>query len=228
MTPDQSPWERRGLPHTLVPMRVAVIGASRGVGRHIVEQALARGHEVTAAVRNPADVKLRHERLWTVACDALDKTAVAATLQEQDVVFCSLGTDSRGPTTLYSSAAQNVLAGMRQHGVRRLVYLSNFGVADESATDFMSLMMLVLARQVIRHTLADHRRALEAFIHSDLEWVAVRPMALTDGPLTGRYRVDAWGLPHKGRSIARADVADFMLNQAQDDRYLKLAPAIAY
>lgn len=209
-------------------MRVAVIGASRGVGRHIVEQALARGHEVTAAVRNPADLQLRHERLWVVTCDALDTVAVGAVVREQDVVFCTIGTDSRGPTTLYSLAAQNVLAGMRQHGVRRLVFLSNFGVADEKATDLLSLLMLMLARRVIRHTLADHRRALEAFIHSDLEWVAVRPMALTNGPLTGRYRVDVFGLPHKGRSIARADVADFMLNQTQDDRYLRQAPAIAY
>jgi putative NADH-flavin reductase len=88
--------------------------------------------------------------------------------------------------------------------------------------------MLMLARRVIRHTLADHRRALEAFIRSDLEWVAVRPMALTNGPLTGRYRIAASGLPHKGRRIARADVADFMLSQAQDDRYLRQAPAIAY
>ncbi len=209
-------------------MRVAVIGASGGVGRQIVEQALARGHEVTAAVRNPADMKLRHDRLWTVTCDAFDSEAVNAVIQEQEVVFCALGTPSREPTTLYSSAAQNVLAGMQRHGARRLVFLSNFGVADETANDFLSLMMLVLARRVIRHTLADHRRALEAFIRSDIEWVAVRPMALTDGPLTGRYRVDAFGLPHKGRSIARADVADFMLNQAQDDRYLRQAPAIAY
>ena len=209
-------------------MKVAVIGASRGVGRHILEQALARGHEVTAAVRNPADLNLKHERLWTVACDALDTAAVGAVVQEQDVVFCALGTDSRGPTNLYSSAAQNVLAGMRQHRVRRLVFLSNFGVADETASDVLSLLMLVLARRVIRHTLADHRRALEAFMRSDVEWIAVRPMALTNGPLTGRYRVDAFGLPHKGRSIARADVADFMLNQAQSDTYLRQIPAIAY
>lgn len=140
-------------------MKVTVIGASRGVGRHVVEQALARGHEVTAAARNPPDIQLQHERLRVVACDALDKT--------------------------YSLAAQNVLAGMRQHGVRRLVFLSNFGVADETASDFVSLLMLMLARRVIRHTLADHRRALDAFVRSDIEWVAVRPMALTNGPLTG-------------------------------------------
>ena len=209
-------------------MKVAVIGASRGVGRHIVEQSLARGHEVTAAVRNPADVTLRHERLWTVACDALDSAAVSAVVQEQDVVFCALGTPSRGPTTLYSSAAENVLAGMRQHGVRRLVFLSNFGVADETADDLLSLLMLVLARRIIRHTLADHRRALDAFIRSDLDWVAVRPMALTNGPLTRRYRVHVFGLPHKGRSIARADVADFMLDLAEENRYLRQIPAIAY
>ncbi len=209
-------------------MRVAIIGASRGVGRHIAEQALARGHEVTAAVRNPADVGMRHERLWVVTCDATDRAAVGAVIEDQDVVFCALGTDSRGPTTLYSSAAQNVVAGMRQHGVRRLVFLSNFGVLDETASDLIGSLMLVLVRRVIRHTLADHRRALETMISSDVEWIAVRPMALSDGPMTGSYRIDPDGLPRNGRSIARADVADFMLKQADDNRYLRQAPAIAY
>ena len=209
-------------------MKIAVIGASRGVGRHIAEQALAQGHEVTAAVRNTADVKLRHERLSIVTCDALDTNGVAGAVQGQDAVLCALGTDGRGPTTLYSSAARNVVDGMRRHHVRRLVFLSNFGVGDETASDFLGAMMLLLVRCVIRHTLADHRRALQAFACSDLDWVAVRPMALTNGPLTGRYRVDTWGLPPKGRSIGRADVADFMLKQTQDDQYLLRAPAIAY
>ena len=53
-------------------------------------------------------------------------------------------------------------------------------------------------------------------------------MALTNGPMTGSYRIDPDGLPHNGRSIARADVADFMLKQADDNRYLRQAPAIAY
>jgi putative NADH-flavin reductase len=209
-------------------MRIAVIGASRGVGRHIAEQALARGHDVTAAVRNPADVGMRHERLWVVTCDVLDRAAVGATIQDQDAVFCAIGTKSRGPTTLYSSAAQNVLAGMQQHGVRRLVFLSNFGVLDETASDVIGALMLTLARRVIRHTLADHRLALQAMARSGVEWTAVRPMALTDGPLTGSYRIDPRGLPRKGRSIARADVADFMLKLAHDDQFLGQAPAIAY
>jgi putative NADH-flavin reductase len=209
-------------------MKIAVIGASRGVGRHVAEQALARGHQVTAAVRNTADVPMKHERLWVVTCDALDPAAVAAVVQDQDVVFCAVGTDSRGPTTLYSSAARNVVAGMRQHGVRRLVFLSNFGVLDETGSDLISSLMLVLVRRVIRHTLADHRRALDAMVGSGVEWTAVRPMALTDGPLTGSYRIDPLGLPRKGRSIARADVADFMLKQAEEDRYLRQMPAIAY
>ena len=178
-------------------MRVAVIGASRGVGRHITEQALSRGHEVTAAVRNPADMEMRHERLWVVTCDALDRAAVGAAIQDQDVVFCTFGTDSRDPTTLYSSAAQNVLAGMRQHNVRRLVFLSNFGVLDETASDLIGSLMLVLVRRVIRHTLADHRRALHAMARSGVEWTAVRPMALTNGPLTGSYRVDPVDCPIK-------------------------------
>jgi putative NADH-flavin reductase len=154
--------------------------------------------------------------------------AVSATIEGQDVVFCTVGSDSRDPTTLYSSAARNVHAGMARHGVRRLVFLSNFGVLDESASDLIGSLMLVLARRVIRHTLTDHRRAIEAMAGSGLDWTAVRPMALSNGPMTGRYRVASTGLPRKGRSIARADVAHFMLEQVAGSQYVRRAPAIAY
>jgi putative NADH-flavin reductase len=215
-------------PARLLAMKVAVIGASRGVGRHIAERALARGYDVTAAMRNPAALELRHERLRTVTCDALDSASVSAAISGQDVVLCAIGDNSRGPTTLYSSAAANVLAGMRQHSVRRLVFLSNFGVLDETASDFIGSLLLLLARRVIRHTLADHRRALDAIRSSGVEWIAVRPMALSNSPRTGRYRVDRTGLPRNGRSIGRADIADFMLSQAHDDSYLRQVPAVAY
>ena len=56
----------------------------------------------------------------------------------------------------------------------------------------------------------------------------MRPLALTDGPWTGRYRIAVDGVPLKGTRIARADVADFMLRQATGDEFLGKVPAIAY
>lgn len=209
-------------------MKIVVFGASRGVGRSLIEQGLSSGYEVTAAVRTAAAVPLKHPRLRVLTCDVLDPDAVEGATAGQDVAFATLGTATKGPTNLYSTGAANIARAMRIHHVRRLVFLSNFGVLGERAEDLRGATLLFLARRMIRHTLADHRRALE-LIGQAPEWIAVRPMPLTHGPATGRYRVAVEGIPIRGVKIARADVAHFMLNHAAaGDAYVNKAPALAY
>ena len=209
-------------------MNVIIFGASRGVGRCLVDQTLAQGYHVTAAVRQPATVTINHERLRVLPCDVLNAASVKQALVGQDVVFCTLGTQSKGPITLYSIGAHNIVQGMQAHQVRRLIFLSNFGVLDETAQDLRGAALLFLIKRFIPHTLADHRRALEKIRGHVPEWIAVRPLPLTNGSWTGRYRIAVDNLPAKGMQIARADVADFMMRQATSDDYLHKVPAIAY
>jgi putative NADH-flavin reductase len=209
-------------------MNIIVFGASGGVGRCLVERALAEGHTVTAAVRNPAAVEAAQEGFRVLSCDVKDAGSVARGIAGQDAVFCTVGADTRRRTDLYSTAAHNIVQGMRLQRVRRLVFLSNFGVLGETATDIRGAALLFLAKRVLRHTLDDHRRALDVIQEHVSEWIAVRPLPLTNGASTGRYRIAVDGIPAKGTHIARADVADFMLRQAMDHDYLRKAPAIAY
>jgi putative NADH-flavin reductase len=209
-------------------MNITVIGASGGVGRHAVERALSEGHRVTAAVRNPKKIAIAHERLRVVACDARDPVSVTLAVAGSDAVLCTVGADANAGTTLYSTTAYSILHAMQEHSVQRLVFLSNFGVLDEQPTDWRSAALLFLIKRVIRDTLTDHRRALDAIRRCDLQWTAVRPMAMTDAPASGRYRVSIDGLPVKGWRVARADVAHFMLQLLHDNRYVHQAPAVAY
>jgi putative NADH-flavin reductase len=169
-----------------------------------------------------------HERLRVLTCDARDEASVCQALKGQDVVFCTLGEKSRGAMTLYSEGALNTLRGMQANNVRRLVFLSNFGILGERAQDLGGALLLFLVKRVIRHTLDDHRRALELIRTHAPEWIVVRPMALTNGPCAGRYRIAVDGVPARGRKVARADVAHFMLLQATGNEYLNQVPAIAY
>jgi putative NADH-flavin reductase len=209
-------------------MNVVIFGASRGVGHCLVESALAHGHQVTAAVRDPATVHRTHERLRVLSGDVLNPMLVHQAIAGQDVVFCTLGAASNRPTTLYSAGVRNVLRGMDAHQVRRLIFLSNFGVLNETAQDVRGAALLWMIKRFIPHTLADHRRALEEVQRHNVEWIAVRPLALTNGLGTGRYRIAVDGLPVKGTRIARADVADFMIRQVTSDDYVYKVPAIAY
>jgi putative NADH-flavin reductase len=209
-------------------MRIVVFGASRGVGRCLVDRALAEGHEVTAAARTPAAWSTAHHRLRIVRCDVLNTASVDRAMKGHDVVFGTLGADSRGPTNLYSMGARSIVRAMQMHGIRRLVFLSNFGVMGEKAGGLRQGALLLLARHVLRHTLADHREALEVIRQHAADWVAVRPLPMTNNAGTGQYRTSVDGLPPRGTHIARADVADFLLRQATNDAFLRTVPAIAY
>lgn len=208
--------------------RITVIGANGGVGRHLVELALAEGHDVTAAVRDSAKVSMHHQRLQVVTCDVLDPTTIGPAVAGHDAVLCALGSPDRGPTARYSAGVQNVMAQMQVHHVRRLVFLSNFGVLGETARGLRQWLLLSLARRVLRHSLADHMRAIAAMRRSGLEWVAVRPLPMIDGPRTGAYRVALNHLPPKGIRISRGDVADFMISQIASDDYVGCLPSLAY
>ncbi len=209
-------------------MKLIVFGASRGVGRSLTEFALAEGHRVTAVVRSPANLELSHESLEVIAGDVTDAESVRRCLRGHEVIFCTVGADKRGATTLYSSAARNISSAMEDLEVRRLVFLSNFGVLGEKGSGARTAVVTFLAKLTLRPVLEDHRRALDELQTHDFEWIAVRPMILTDGARTGEYRVIMDGLPKGGARISRGDVADFMLKQVASNEYVNRIPAIAY
>jgi putative NADH-flavin reductase len=208
-------------------MNIIIFGADGATGRCLTECALRQGHIVTMAVRRPSTDLVTHDRLRVIQCDVRDADAVRSALRGQEVALCALGGPRRG-VTVYSEGARNIVNGMHELNVRRLVFLSNYGVLGEKARGTITRTLLFLAKKLLRDTLVDHRRALDIIRGSGKQWVAVRPMVLTHAAGTGQYRVDIDGVPAQGTHIARQDVAHFMLRAAVSDEYLHTVPAIAY
>lgn len=198
-------------------LKIIIFGATGGLGRCMVEQAYALGHQVTAFVRSRAALE-PYEDLKEVRGDVLDAASVSRALAGQEAVLCVLG----GAKGVRVEGTRNILAAMQQHGVRRLIAVSSWGVGDSRRGILANLAWLFL-----REALAEHQ-AQEAIIRqSGLDWTILRPTRLTDGPLTGKYRV---GNISVGMSpqISRADMADFALKQLTDPTYLHQAPTISY
>ncbi|WP_406234055.1 NAD(P)-dependent oxidoreductase [Nocardia sp. NBC_01009] len=206
-------------------MKIAVFGATSTVGRQVVEQALAQGHEVTAFTRNAAGVEQRHERLHIIEGDVLDTASVERAVVGQDAVLVSLGAGRKG--VIRAEGTRAVIEAMNRTGVKRLIAQTTLGVGD-SRGNLNFLWKYVMFGMLLRQAYADHVQQ-EAYVRaSDLDWTIVRPSAFTDGPRTGSYRrgfpADETGLALK---IARADIADFMLEQLTDTSYLQQAPGIS-
>jgi putative NADH-flavin reductase len=206
---------------------ILVLGASGRVGRQVVEQALGHGHEVTAFVRDPARLPVRNERLRVVVGDVTLASDVQAAVAGQDAVISVVGADDQRPVHVYSDGVANTIHAMTARGVSRLVVLSAVGVGTDGAgLPFAQRALRKLPG--MRAVCEDMERMEGDIMLSDLDWTIVRASALTDGPLTGVYRVVESPLVPKGSQISRADVAALLLKCAEGERFPRRAVAVAY
>jgi putative NADH-flavin reductase len=202
-------------------VRIAVFGASGPTGREVVRQALEAGHEVTAFVRNPDAFDLRHERLRVVVGDTLrDDAKVAEAVHGQDAVVSALGRrHSFKSESLIRLSLQSIVSAMERSGVRRLLVVSAFGVG-ESLRD-APLVPRIMHRLLLTDIFADKKAAEDDLRRSSVDWTVAYPVLLTNGPLTGTYRVGERlalsGMP----KISRADVAHFILSQLDRRDYVR-------
>src|SRR5215510_14578683 len=115
-----------------VAMKLLVIGSTGGTGRALVTQALDAGHQVTALVRNPDKMPVRHERLRLVAADAASGgPQLGEAIRGQDVVISALGrVRSFKAERLMERAVPAILSAMQACQVRRLIFTSAIGVGD--------------------------------------------------------------------------------------------------
>jgi putative NADH-flavin reductase len=206
-------------------MRLLVFGATGGTGQQLVAQALAQGHLVTAFVRRAEAVTTKHDSLIVVQGDIIDATAVNPAVAGQDVVLSALGT--RGGPSALVVGTHNILEAMRTHGVRRSLWVSSFGAGD-SLQQMGWLSQTLIVKGLLRQAIQEKNAQEKIIMASDSDWILARPGGLTDGPLTGTYRVAGLGDKVGRPSISRADVADFMLKNLADDRYIRNAVGLTY
>lgn len=214
-------------------MKVAVIGASRGIGRQVVMAALENGHTVTAFSRHPEALNLKHPRLKFQVGDVLDAASAGIAVGNQDAVVCALGLPALqaiGPpfakqSYVLSAGTANILKAMKAAGVKRFVCVTAIGSGD-SITQCTPPTRLVL-RRGLRWLFQEKDRQEKLIKDSDLQWTIVRPTALTNGKHMGAVmddRVRSGLLTH----ISRADVAAWIIENIGKPATYKKAIAISY
>ncbi len=209
-------------------MQLIIFGSTGGTGRQIVTQALEQGHDVTAFARNPERLGQKHEKLKVVKGNVLDYASVERAIQGQDVVLCTLGLPPMDKSSLRANGTKNIIRAMEKIGVKRFICQSSNGVGDSRDT-LPYLMKYLIVPFMLRRAFADHEIQENYIKESKLDWIIVRPAALTDGEHTGSYQhgytADNKAVTNK---ISRADTADFMLKQLTDNDYLHKTPSISY
>ncbi|MGW2225437.1 NAD(P)-dependent oxidoreductase [Streptomyces formicae] len=210
-------------------MKLTVFGATGGIGKEIVRQALTAGHEVTAVVRDPARLEVTGERLEVFRADVRDAEALRPAVAGRDAVLSGLGARKRADAGITTELTRSVLRAMDAEGVRRLLVVSAGPVGPEPAENpLVDRAVLAVIGRVLKDVYTD-LTAMEADLAAGAtDWTSVRPPRLLNKPLTGSYRTVVGGFPRAGRTIARADVAHAMLAMVDDRATVKQGVGVAY
>lgn len=198
-------------------MRIGLLGATGGSGRHLVRLALDAGHEVQVVARRPEAVDVpAGAELSVGAGDATDPVALAAGLQGCEVVVDLVGVSgllsARRGTTVYSGSVRALLTAAPEAGYRRVVLVTSGGVVEQPGDGWFYTH--VLKRHFLEPTYADMRSAEAHLRASALEWTIVRPGYLTGDRQRVDYRVAVDSPLDDDGSLSRWSLAHAILDRA--------------
>ncbi|MBF1437586.1 NAD(P)-dependent oxidoreductase [Hoylesella nanceiensis] len=216
---------------------IILIGASGFVGSAILEEALNRGHKVTALVRNPEKIQVKNENLTVLAVDATDVEALSKVVAGKDAVISAYNPGWGNPR-LYEEILENypkIIEGVKKAGVQRLLVVGGAGVLYvqpgmrlmDSGTLPAELMPAVNGEgELFLNVLSKE---------NDIDWVYFAPPAnlgnMGKGIRTGKYRLgtDTLLVDEKGDSfISVEDYAVAMIDELEQEAHHKALFTAAY
>lgn len=189
-------------------MKLLVIGSTGRTGKHILEQGLRRGHEITAFTRHPQELAGFDGLKAVIHGDALNLEDVHQAVRGQDAVLSAVGS---------SGIARNLIDAMRELNVSRLVMTSSRSVVATRPR-----LPVTLAWLIFREAYSDLARAEGMLEVSGLDWSIVRATMLTDKPFTGQVHTDFESNATGGDwTLTRADYAMALLDVLENPQMIR-------
>ncbi len=206
-------------------MRLAILGATGRIGSATVQQALRKGHKVVVLVREPDRLSFRHEDLRVFQGDARKREVVEAAVAGTQAVISALG-PRRNTAEDAEAHVQAFRTVLEATGVRRIVAV--LGAAVDAPGDRKGAPDRIagwFVRRFARWVYEAKRQEFDLLRESHLDWTAVRPPLVVPGPPTGTYgaRLDR---PPRPR-IRTGDLAEFLVREVEEGRYVRQAPFVA-
>jgi putative NADH-flavin reductase len=224
-------------------MRLIIFGATGGIGGQLLDQAVAAGHDVTAVARDPRKLGASRNSVRVVTADlaAPEPAVLESAVAGADAVLSGLGPRPMTKAGVAEHGTRAIVRATQATGVRRILVVSAAPIStvpspsrpnppkyDPGEGFLMRNLLTPFAKAVMRERYADLALMEDVLRASDLDWTIFRPPRLTNGPLTGTYRM-AFGQNLRGGAlISRADVAHAMLAALDQPATIGQAIGIAY
>lgn len=211
-------------------MKLALFGATGSTGLHIIEEALKQGYVLSVYTRDAKKLAALAGKVEVVVGDLQDRDAIAKCIQGADAVISALGPNSfkvEGDRPVMHGLS-NIMTAMRQLGVRRLLQVSTASYrAPQDGFALSSLAGVLFFKVMVRKAYDDIRATGALIANSDLDWTLVRIPFLKDGPANGKIDVGWYGRTKLGSKLSRGNLAEFLVQQITDKKFVRAAPGIA-
>lgn len=211
-------------------MKLALFGATGSTGLHIIEEALKQGHSLAVYTRDANKLAGIAGTVEVIVGDLQDRDAIAKCIQGADAVISALGPNSikvQGDRPVMHGLA-NIIAAMRNAGVRRLLQVSTASYpSPQDGLALSSLVAVLFFKVFVRKAYDDIRATGELIASSDLDWTLVRIPFLKDAPANGKIDVGWYGKTKLGSKLSRGNLAQFLVQQASGRKFVRSAPGIA-
>jgi putative NADH-flavin reductase len=209
-------------------MRITVFGATGGTGKQLVGQVLAEGDEVVAFARKPSKLNIMDENLTIVQGELTDQALIERAVEGANAVISALGPRGGSKSKPLTEGMQNIIAAMKKQGIRRLIITSTLSAKDPNdQLNFRTKALVNLVKITMHDAYEEIVSVAETVRDSYLYWTIVRLTMLNNNPKSGKVKAGYVCKGEVGTWISRADLADFLLRQVQDTKYLQQAPAIS-
>jgi len=202
-------------------MNITIIGASGGIGLEAVKRGLNRKHSITTLSRSVIELE-DNKSLKMIIGDATIKADLLNSIQNAEAIIVTLGTTKNmNSTTLFSDFAKLMVEINRENKIHvPFIFVTGFGAGESK--NYVSWFIKLFLKYLLKDVYDDKTKMEEIITESNLNWTVVRPGRLLDKELTEKYRVE--NKLYKGINIGginRADVADFLIKQAENQTELK-------
>lgn len=214
-------------------MKIGVLGATGPSGLCVTQQALEKGYDVIALVRNPDGLQIENEKLKKVKVDIMDASTMIPHMEGCDAIMCCLGAKPQwlSAITLHSESTKHIVEAMKKANVKRFIVITAWCTESREGNPFF--LEWIFKPLVIGRNLADMARMEQYLATSpecqDINFTAVRPPGLTNDEKTDleiKVAVEEMFVKDAGGRISRNDVARFMFKCLETNEYDRKCVAI--
>lgn len=206
--------------------KIAIIGGTGKVGRHIAGKALEKGHQVRMLVRSPERLVYRDDRIEIIEGNVQDREAIRQLLKDCQIVINTFGQPAK-EIPIYSNVTENIFDIMKDLQINRYI-----GVTGGSLTingdkkSVLNRFGAKIFRVFFPKMMEDKKKEWNFLIKNRLiEWTLIRLPFVKDDSEKGSVKENTTDMP--GTKITNRDIATFIINEIDNQKYIHKVPFIS-